>query len=123
MPSTTARAGGIFMPIINSLSLSAGSKPSACPQLPWRSHSLPLLVGELLLAPQAGLLLPLLGCHCSILRCSPCANVLSFFLNATPLQTTPPARSWAPSWCSPSCRGRSTALQCSSPPPRRTCCA
>ena len=28
MPSTTARAGGIFMPIINSLSLSAGSKPS-----------------------------------------------------------------------------------------------
>jgi len=27
MPSTTARAGGIFMPIINSLSLSAGSKP------------------------------------------------------------------------------------------------
>ena len=29
MPSTTARAGGIFMPIINSLSLSAGSKPSA----------------------------------------------------------------------------------------------
>lgn len=30
MPSTTARAGGIFMPIINSLSLSAGSKPSEC---------------------------------------------------------------------------------------------
>lgn len=30
MPSTTARAGGIFMPIMNSLSLSAGSKPSAC---------------------------------------------------------------------------------------------
>ncbi|EFN55902.1 hypothetical protein CHLNCDRAFT_56149 [Chlorella variabilis] len=28
MPSTTARAGGIFMPIINSLSLSAGSKPN-----------------------------------------------------------------------------------------------
>ena len=28
MPSTTARAGGIFMPIINSLSLSSGSKPS-----------------------------------------------------------------------------------------------
>ena len=28
MPSTTARAGGIFMPIINSLSQSAGSKPS-----------------------------------------------------------------------------------------------
>lgn len=28
MPSTTARAGGIFMPIINSLSLNAGSKPS-----------------------------------------------------------------------------------------------
>lgn len=27
MPSTTARAGGIFMPIINSLSLSAGSEP------------------------------------------------------------------------------------------------
>ena len=28
MPSTTARAGGIFMPIISSLSKSAGSKPS-----------------------------------------------------------------------------------------------
>ena len=28
MPSTTARAGGIFMPIINSLSINAGSKPS-----------------------------------------------------------------------------------------------
>ncbi|PRW20804.1 Dicarboxylate transporter chloroplastic [Chlorella sorokiniana] len=28
MPSTTARAGGIFMPIINSLSLNAGSKPN-----------------------------------------------------------------------------------------------
>ena len=27
MPSTTARAGGIFMPIINSLSLSADSEP------------------------------------------------------------------------------------------------
>jgi hypothetical protein len=27
MPSTTARAGGIFLPIIKSLSLSAGSKP------------------------------------------------------------------------------------------------
>lgn len=27
MPSTTARAGGIFMPIINSLSLASGSKP------------------------------------------------------------------------------------------------
>ncbi len=29
MPSTTARAGGIFMPIINSLSLASGSKPGA----------------------------------------------------------------------------------------------
>ena len=29
MPSTTARAGGIFMPIINSLSIASGSKPSA----------------------------------------------------------------------------------------------
>ncbi|GAB4853241.1 cytochrome P450-dit2 [Ancistrocladus abbreviatus] len=28
MPSTTARAGGVFLPIINSLSLSAGSKPN-----------------------------------------------------------------------------------------------
>ena len=28
MPSTTARAGGIFMPIINSLSIASGSKPS-----------------------------------------------------------------------------------------------
>jgi DASS family divalent anion:Na+ symporter len=28
MPSTTARAGGIFMPIINSLSLNAGSRPN-----------------------------------------------------------------------------------------------
>ena len=27
MPSTTARAGGIFMPIINSLALSSGSEP------------------------------------------------------------------------------------------------
>jgi di/tricarboxylate transporter len=27
MPSTTARAGGIFMPIINSLSLASGSEP------------------------------------------------------------------------------------------------
>ncbi|MCO5566660.1 hypothetical protein L7F22_020338 [Adiantum nelumboides] len=29
MPSTTARAGGVFLPIIQSLSLSAGSKPNA----------------------------------------------------------------------------------------------
>ena len=29
MPSTTARAGGIFMPIINSLALSSGSEPGA----------------------------------------------------------------------------------------------
>jgi DASS family divalent anion:Na+ symporter len=29
MPSTTARAGGIFMPIINSLALANGSKPGA----------------------------------------------------------------------------------------------
>ena len=29
MPSTTARAGGIFMPIINSLSLASGSEPGA----------------------------------------------------------------------------------------------
>ena len=29
MPSTTARAGGIFMPIINSLSLASDSRPSA----------------------------------------------------------------------------------------------
>lgn len=28
MPSTTARAGGVFLPIIKSLSLSAGSKPN-----------------------------------------------------------------------------------------------
>lgn len=28
MPSTTARAGGVFLPIISSLSLSAGSKPN-----------------------------------------------------------------------------------------------
>ncbi len=28
MPSTTARAGGIFMPIMRSLSLAAGSKPN-----------------------------------------------------------------------------------------------
>lgn len=27
MPSTTARAGGVFLPIIKSLSLSAGSRP------------------------------------------------------------------------------------------------
>ena len=27
MPSTTARAGGVFLPIIRSLSLSSGSKP------------------------------------------------------------------------------------------------
>lgn len=27
MPSTTARAGGIFMPIINSLALASGSEP------------------------------------------------------------------------------------------------
>lgn len=29
MPSTTARAGGIFMPIINSLSLASGSNSGA----------------------------------------------------------------------------------------------
>ena len=29
MPSTTARAGGIFMPIINSLSIASGSEPGA----------------------------------------------------------------------------------------------
>jgi di/tricarboxylate transporter len=28
MPSTTARAGGVFLPIIKSLSLSAGSRPN-----------------------------------------------------------------------------------------------
>ena len=28
MPSTTARAGGVFLPIIQSLALSAGSKPN-----------------------------------------------------------------------------------------------
>jgi DASS family divalent anion:Na+ symporter len=28
MPSTTARAGGVFLPIISSLSLSAGSRPN-----------------------------------------------------------------------------------------------
>lgn len=35
MPSTTARAGGIFMPIMNSLSLASGSKPGLyrCPHL------------------------------------------------------------------------------------------
>ena len=33
MPSTTARAGGIFMPIINSLSLASGSEPGARPSL------------------------------------------------------------------------------------------
>ena len=30
MPSTTARAGGIFMPIINSLALASGSEPGVC---------------------------------------------------------------------------------------------
>ena len=30
MPSTTARAGGIFMPIMNSLALASGSKPGRC---------------------------------------------------------------------------------------------
>ena len=29
MPSTTARAGGVFLPIIKSLSLSAGSEPAS----------------------------------------------------------------------------------------------
>ena len=29
MPSTTARAGGIFMPIISSLAQQSGSQPSA----------------------------------------------------------------------------------------------
>ena len=33
MPSTTARAGGIFMPIINSLSQSAGSEPGTSPKV------------------------------------------------------------------------------------------
>ena len=33
MPSTPARAGGIFMPIINSLALANGSKPGAAMQL------------------------------------------------------------------------------------------
>ena len=33
MPSTTARAGGVFMPIINSLSLASGSEPGARPCL------------------------------------------------------------------------------------------
>lgn len=33
MPSTTARAGGIFMPIMNSLAMNAGSKPSASLEL------------------------------------------------------------------------------------------
>ncbi len=30
MPSTSARAGGIFMPIIKSLSEASGSKPGEC---------------------------------------------------------------------------------------------
>ena len=34
MPSTTARAGGIFMPIMNSLSIASGSKPSQSANLP-----------------------------------------------------------------------------------------
>ena len=34
MPSTTARAGGIFMPIINSLSLASDSEPGAHPHDP-----------------------------------------------------------------------------------------
>ena len=34
MPSTTARAGGIFMPIINSLSLASGSEPGQYPTVP-----------------------------------------------------------------------------------------
>ena len=56
MPSTTARAGGIFMPIINSLSLSAGSKPSACPAgCPRRSQPLLALPGPCPPAAAAGL--------------------------------------------------------------------
>ena len=46
MPSTTARAGGIFMPIINSLSRTAGSMPGASCSLP----RLPNLVSRLRLA-------------------------------------------------------------------------
>ena len=34
MPSTTARAGGIFMPIINSLALASGSEPGGFPFAP-----------------------------------------------------------------------------------------
>lgn len=38
MPSTTARAGGIFMPIIKSLSINAGSHPSEYPHPPPPVH-------------------------------------------------------------------------------------
>ena len=34
MPSTTARAGGIFMPIINSLALASGSEPGLAQPFP-----------------------------------------------------------------------------------------
>jgi di/tricarboxylate transporter len=38
MPSTTARAGGIFMPIINSLALASGSEPGVCHNCHNRHH-------------------------------------------------------------------------------------
>ena len=41
MPSTTARAGGIFMPIINSLSLASDSKPGALLRCGWSRELLP----------------------------------------------------------------------------------
>ena len=60
MPSTTARAGGIFMPIINSLSLASDSKPSArLEERNWgcdRRHS-GFVVFQLLLAPRVQALL------------------------------------------------------------------
>jgi len=45
MPSTTARAGGIFMPIISSLALANGSKPGllCVPQLPCRREAAAIL--------------------------------------------------------------------------------
>lgn len=62
MPSTTARAGGIFMPIINSLSLSAGSEPGALPDLdpPFQDLQGREAFFSLVQTPDTGMLLLLL---------------------------------------------------------------
>ncbi|KAJ6866332.1 dicarboxylate transporter 2.1 [Populus alba x Populus x berolinensis] len=71
MPSTTARAGGIFLPIIKSLSLSAGSKPG---------DTSSKKLGSYLIQSQFQCRLPKASFFCNVLQCSSSSSAL--FLTA-----------------------------------------